>query len=136
MRAGAARSMVASMTGRCYLVYAVAPAGVRARQANASLNAYVGERDRGIAVYHDHFSRRPHGGFVVLDVQTDEQAVRLADPGPLAGWALAVHPLTFSLTAVGFAAQTDFTLAAYRDTSLDELRAAERHDRRYWWQAA
>jgi hypothetical protein len=104
--------------------------------ANDRLNRYVAERDRGVAVNHDHFSRNPHGGFVVLDIQTDDEFARLDDPGPLQGWALTVHPLTFSLTAVGFAAQTDFTLEAYRETSLDDLRVAERRDPRYWWQAA
>ena len=124
------------MTGRCYLVYALAPAGTTAREANDRLNLYVDERDRGVAVNHDHFSRKPHGGFVVLDVQTEEELARLDESGPLEGWSVTVHPLTFSLTAVGFAAQTDFTLEAYRDTTLDELRVAERRDRRYWWQAA
>jgi hypothetical protein len=124
------------VTGRCYLVYALAPEGVTARVANELLNRYVAERDRGLAVNHDHFSRKPHGGYVVLDVQTDDELARLEDPGPLEGWTIALHPLTFSLTAVGFAAQTDFTLEAYRDTALDELRAEERRDRRYWWQAA
>jgi hypothetical protein len=124
------------MTRRCYLVYACAPPAMSARAANELLNRYVDERDRGLAVFHDHFSRKPHGGFVVLDIQTDAQLARLDEPGPLEGWTVAVHPLTFSLTAVGFAAQADLTLDAYRDTSFDELRGSEPRNRRFWWQAA
>jgi hypothetical protein len=44
-----------------------------------------------------------------------------------------VQPLTFSLSAVGFAAQTSFTLERYRGVSLDELAAAEVDDPRFWW---
>lgn len=120
--------------GRCHLVYALAPAGVPARVANGLLNEYISDTTRGVVVCHDHFVGRPHGGFAVFDIATDEEAERLDDPGPLAGWDLHVHPLTFSLTAVGFAAQLDFTLEAYRDTSVAELRAAEKRDPRYWWQ--
>jgi hypothetical protein len=56
----------------------------------------------------------------------------LDDPGPLAGRQLSAHPLTFSLSAVGFAAQTSFTLEQYRDVSLEKL--AEPADPRFWWQ--
>jgi len=44
-----------------------------------------------------------------------------------------VHPLTFLLSAAGFAAQTLFTLERYRGVSLDELAAAEPDDPRFWW---
>ena len=57
----------------------------------------------------------------------------LESPGPLAGWQVSAHPLTFSLSAVGFAAQTSFTLEQYRDVSLDELAASEPDDPRFWW---
>ena len=136
MRDRSARSIVPGVTRRCYFVHACAPPGTTARAANELLNRYVEERDRGIAVFHDHFSRRPHDGFVVLDVQTEAELARLEELGPLEGWTVAVHPLTFSLTAVGFAAQADLTLDACRDTSLEQLREAERHDRRFWWQAS
>ncbi len=121
------------MVGRCHLVYAVAPSGVSAREANELLNEYVADRRRGLAVCHDHFVGAPHGGFVVLDVRSEEERALLADPGPLAGWELRAHPLTFALTAVGFAAQTDFTLEQYRATTLAELAAAEAPDPRHWW---
>jgi hypothetical protein len=47
---------------------------------------------------------------------------------------LAVDPLTFSLSAVGLAAQTAFTLERYRGVSLEELTADEPADPRFWWQ--
>ena len=123
------------MSSRCHLVYALAPAGVSAREANDLLNEYVADESRGLTVWHDHFVGS-HGGAVVLDIRDDDEEARLADPGPLAGWELSVHPLTFSLSAVGFAAQTSFTLEQYRGLSLEELGAAEPDDPRYWWQRA
>jgi hypothetical protein len=121
------------MSARCFLVHALAPAGTSAREANDRLNEYVADRRRGLAVWHDHFVGT-HGGAVVLDVRDDESEALLGEPGPLAGWELSVHPLTFSLSAVGFAAQTSFTLERYRGTSLERLAAAEPDDPRFWWQ--
>jgi hypothetical protein len=120
------------VSSRCHLVYALAPAGVSARAANELLNEYVADRSRGLAVWHDHFVGE-HGGADVLDVRDDDEEARLAEPGPLQGWQLSVHPLTFSLSAVGFSAQTSLTLEGYRDVTLEELAAAEPDDPRYWW---
>jgi hypothetical protein len=117
---------------RCYLVYALAPAEIDARDANDLLNAYVADPARGVAVFHDHFIGR-HGGVAVFHVRDEEEFEALDDPGELAGWDMQVHGLTFALTGVGFAAQTEFTLEAYRGTSLEELRTAEPPDKRYWW---
>ena len=121
-----------AVSSRCHLVYALAPAGVSAREANDLLNEYVADESRGLAVWHDHFVGE-HGGAVVLDARSEDEEARLADPGPLAGWQLSVHPLTFSLSAIGFSAQTSFTLGQYRGVSLDELAAGEPDDPRYWW---
>ena len=119
---------------RCFLVYALAPDGMSAREANDALNEYIGESGRGLIVSHDHFTGRPHGGFAVWEVQTEEEEARLEDPGPLEGWAITSHALTFSLTAVGFVAQADFTLRNYGGTSLTDLEAAEKPEKRFWWQ--
>ena len=121
---------------RCFLVYALAPEGMSARQANDALNEYIGEsgRGRGLIVSHDHFTGRPHGGFAVFEIGTEEEEAKLADPGPLEGWAITGHALTFSLTAVGFVAQADFTLRNYGGTSLADLEAAEKPEKRFWWQ--
>jgi len=117
---------------RCFLVYALAPEGVSARQANEQLNEYIGDRERGLIVSHDHFIGR-HGGFAVFEVRTEGEEAKLADPGPLEGWEITTHPLTFSLTAVGFVAQAHFTLRNYGGISLDELEAAEQPEKRFWW---
>jgi hypothetical protein len=120
------------MSTRCFLVYALAPKGTTARQANDRLNEYVADRRRGLAVWHDHFVGE-HGGAVVLDVRSDEERALLDDPGPLAGWRLSAHPLTFSLSAVGFGAQAALTLERYRGVTLDELARTEPADPRFWW---
>jgi hypothetical protein len=120
------------MAERCFLVYALAPEGTTAREANDRLNEYVADGSRGLSVWHDHFVGT-HGGAVVLDVRSEEERALLDEPGPLAGWAISVHPLTFSLSAVGFAAQTSFTLESYRGVSLDQLAADEPDDPRFWW---
>jgi hypothetical protein len=120
---------------RCYLVYALAPEGIRAAEANRLLNEYIGDERRGLVVYHDHFIGR-HGGVAVFEISSDEERGRLDDPGELEGWSIAIHPLVFSLTAVGFAAQTAFTLDRYRGTSLEQLEAAEASSKRRWWQTA
>ena len=120
------------MSTRCYLVYALAPDGTSAREANDRLNEYVADARRGLAVWHDHFIGQ-HGGAIVLDVRSDEEEALLDEPGPLAGWRLSVHPLTFSLSALGFSAQTSFTLEQYRGVSLDELAVSEPDDPRFWW---
>jgi len=117
---------------RCYLVYALAPAGTSARDANDRLNEYVADERRGLAAWHDHFVGA-HGGAVVLDVRSPEEEALLGDSGPLEGWSLSIHPLTFSLSAVGFSAQTSFTLEQYRGVTLEELDDAEPDDPRFWW---
>jgi hypothetical protein len=119
---------------RCYVVYAVAPPEVSAREANTALNAYVEDRRRGVVVFHDHFTGSPHGGVAVFDVRTQDERARLDDPGPLTGWELRVHALTFSLSAVGFVEQAQLTVREYAKTSFDELRTAEPADPRFWWQ--
>jgi hypothetical protein len=119
---------------RCYLVYAVAPASTPASEANDSLNAYIEDRGRGIAVFHDHFTGAPHGGVAVLDVRSESDLAMLDDHGPLAGWKLEIHALTFALSAVGFIEQADLTVREYGKTTLDALRQGEPDDPRFWWQ--
>jgi hypothetical protein len=126
-------SGVAERSARCYLVYATAPDGVSARAANDALNEYVADRRRGIPVFHDHFTGKPHGGVAVLYPRTADEAALLDEPGQLEGWDVVVHALTFALAPLGFAAQTEFTLEAYGETSLAELRSGEEDDPRYWW---
>jgi hypothetical protein len=127
------RWVQASAATRCHLVYALAPDGLPAGEANRLFNEYIGDDRRGLVVYHDHFIGR-HGGVAVFEIRTDEERDLLSDPGPLAGWTIDSHPLVFSLTGVGFGAQARFTLERYRGTTLEELEAAEEASKRYWWQ--
>ena len=118
---------------RCYLVYAVAPQGTSARRANDLLNAYVEAPGRGVPVFHDHFTGRPHGGVAVFEVRSQDEEARLEDVAQLSGWTVELHPLTFSLTGVGFVAQTELTIEGYGKTTLDTLRREESEDPRFWW---
>ena len=118
---------------RCYLVYAVAPEQVTARAANELLNEYIEDRRRGFVIFHDHFTGQPHGGLAVFDVRDREAVDLLEDHGPLEGWDLAVHALTFSLAATGFAAQMALTAEAYGGKKLDQRREDEGQDERFWW---
>ena len=119
---------------RCYLIYAIAPDGVTAREANDRLNDYISDRGRGFVVFHDHFTGKPHGGLAVFDVRDAEAYNRLRDLGPLEGWQVAVHALTFALAATGFAAQMELTAEHYGGRTLEELRQAEAANDRFWWQ--
>jgi hypothetical protein len=114
-------------------VYATAPEDVSARAANDALNEYVADGRRGVPIFHDHFTGKPHGGVAVFYQRTTDEAALLDNAGPLEGWEVRIHALTFALAPLGFAAQTEFTLEAYGETSLGELRAAEADDPRYWW---
>jgi hypothetical protein len=120
------------VSSRCHLVYALAPSGMSAGEANELLNEYLADESRGLAVWHDHFIG-VHGGVVVFHVRDEQEEARLGELGPLEGWQLTTHPLTFALTAVGFSAQISFTLENYRGVSLEELAAGEPDDPRYWW---
>ena len=122
------------MQRRCYLVLALAPTGMPAAEANELLNEFIEDHSHGLPVYHDHFTRSPHGGLAVLFPRDEQERALLDDPGPLAGWQISVFPLVFSLTPVGFAAQTSFTLEQYGSTTLEQLIAEEKPDKRYWWQ--
>jgi hypothetical protein len=119
---------------RCYLVYALAPSSIAASEANDAVNAYIEDQNRGIVVFHDHFTGSPHGGVAVFDVRSEDELAMLNDPGALDGWRLHIHALTFALSAVGFIEQADLTLREYAKTTLDALRQDEPRDPRFWWQ--
>jgi hypothetical protein len=63
------RFYAGGVNGRSVLVYALAPKGAMAWEANGRPNEYVADRRRGPAVSHDHFVGA-HGGAVVLDVRS------------------------------------------------------------------
>ena len=84
-------------------------------------------------IFHDHFTGKPHGGITVFDVRDGDAFALLDDPGPLAGWDVDVHALTFSLAASGFAAQMALTAEAYGGRTLEGRRDEEGEDERFWW---
>jgi hypothetical protein len=124
--------MRADKLGRCYVVYALAPRELGPRDANAAFNEFIADPRRGLVLWHDHFVGE-RGGVAIFHVADADELARLRALGPLHDWAVAVHPLTFSLAPSGFRAQIDFTLRTYRGTTLSEVEAREVPERRHWW---
>jgi hypothetical protein len=113
-------------------VYALAPSDANVRSSNHLFNDYISNSRRGLVVFHDHFVNRP-GGIAVFDVRSDEEAKMLDNPGPLDGWKIEIYGLAHSITAVGFAAQMNYTLEQYGGTTLDVLASEEEPKKRHWW---
>ena len=105
---------------RCHLVTGYAAEGTSLSDANAAFNAYVADKARGLVLFHDHFTDRA-GGIAIFAVETEPELAALEEPGPLAGWELAVHPLIFAEGALGFLFQIDYTMLSYRKRRLPEL---------------
>src|SRR5262245_57551237 len=80
---------------RCFLVYALAPDGISAAEANRSFNAYVADRGRPLVLYHDHFIGRP-GGVAIFYAETPAERESLTKAAPLGGWRIEIRPLIFS----------------------------------------
>ena len=106
---------------RCFLVYALAPAGMPAAEANRVFNAYIGDRQLPVPVFHDHFIGQP-GGLAVFYAASEDERHALAASAHLAGWQVAVHPLVFTRSPAGFDEQTAFTLRAYRGLDWESLQ--------------
>ena len=104
----------------CWLMTGRAPPGTSMAEANAAFNAWVEDRARGFAWFHDHFADRP-GGVAIVAVETGQELAALREPGPLAGWDLEVHPLIFAGERPGFLSQVDFTTTVYRGHRRDAL---------------
>jgi len=107
---------------RCFVVSGYAPVGATMAEANDQFNAFVADGRRGPLLFHDHFADRP-GGIAVFAPDTPEELAALKEPGPLAAWDLAVHPLIFAEGATGFLFQIDYTMIAYRKRRLADLYA-------------
>ena len=76
---------------RCYLVYALAPEGMPAAEANRLFNAYIADRRLPLPVFHDHFIGRP-GGLAVFFAANEAERQALAASRRLDGWQVALHP--------------------------------------------
>lgn len=110
---------------RCFLVYALAPPGLPAAEANRIFNQFVVDRSLPLAVFHDHFIGEP-GGVAVFYVENAGQRDALLDQTHLQGWDVQVQPLIFSRSPSAFDEQTAFTLRAYREVDWEVLQREKR----------
>ena len=110
---------------RCFLLYALAPSGLPAAEANRLLNAFIGDPQLPLAIFHDHFIGQP-GGIVIFYAETTEERDGLLSQNYLDGWQVEIQPLIFSHSPSAFDAQIAFTLRAYRGLDWEILQKEER----------
>ena len=110
---------------RCFLLYALAPHGLPASEANRILNAFIGDRSLPVAIFHDHFIGQP-GGLVIFHVETSRERDALFEQSYLEGWQVDIQPLVFSHSPSAFDAQIAFTLRVYRGLDWESLQREER----------
>jgi len=112
---------------RCYLVYALAPAGVAAAEANRTINALIGDPDIPLALWHDHFLGGP-GGCIVFHVENDDQQQALFNNHYLADWHADYRPMVFSFNPAAFDAQIAYTVNSYSEFNWDSIKIEQRPD--------
>jgi hypothetical protein len=110
---------------RCFLLYALAPGGMPAAEANHMLNRFIGDPSLPLAIFHDHFIGEP-GGIVIFYVETPQERDALLAQTYLAGWHVEIQPLIFSHSPSALDAQIAFTLRAYRGVDWETLQREER----------
>jgi hypothetical protein len=106
---------------RCVLVYALAPKGMPAAEANRIFNTFVGDRSLPLVVYHDHFIGTP-GGLAIFYVASARERSVLYEQTHLEDWRVEFQPLIFSYSPAAFDDQIAFTLRQYRDLRWDAVR--------------
>jgi len=112
---------------RCYMVYALAPLGVSASQANRTINAMIGDEGLPLALWHDHFLGGP-GGCVIFYVENKKQQQALFENNYLIDWKVDYRPMVFSYSPAAFDAQIGYTLSAYSGNDWTKLRDENRPD--------
>lgn len=110
---------------RCFLVYALAPQGLNAAEANRIFNAFIAESGLPPALYHDHFIGQP-GGVGIFFVETPAERDALLNQDFLKGWQVEYQPLIFSYSPAAFDEQIAFTLRAYRGIEWEGLQKEQR----------
>jgi hypothetical protein len=110
---------------RCFLLYALAPSGLPAAEANRILNTFIGDPALPLAVFHDHFIGQA-GGLVIFYVETAQERDALLAQTYLDGWQVEIQPLIFSYSPAAFDEQIAFTLRAYRGTDWETLQKDRR----------
>jgi len=98
---------------RCFLVYALAPSTIPAREANRLFNDFIADSSLPLPVFHDHFIGRP-GGIALFFVEGPSERDSLLSTSHLNGWDVDIRPLIFSYSPAAFDEQIAFTLRAYR----------------------
>jgi len=110
---------------RCFLVYALAPEGLPASEANRVFNGFIAQPGLPLALYHDHFIGQP-GGIAIFFVENPRERDALLDQNFLAGWQVEFQPLIFSFSPGAFDEQIAFTLKAYRGLEWEQLQKEQR----------
>jgi hypothetical protein len=110
---------------RCFLLYALAPSGLPAADANHILNTFIGDPNLPPAIFHDHFIGQA-GGVVIFYVETAEERDALLAQNYLEGWQVEIQPLIFSHSPSAFDEQIAFTLRAYRGVNWENLQKEQR----------
>jgi len=110
---------------RCFLLYALAPDGLPAAEANRILNTFIGDPVLPLALFHDHFIGKP-GGVVLFYVETTQERDALLAQKYLEGWHVEIQPLIFSHSPSAFDEQIAFTLRAYRGVDWETLQKQKR----------
>jgi hypothetical protein len=110
---------------RCFLIYALAPQGVPAAEANQIFNFFIGDSSLPLPLFHDHFIGQA-GGVAIFQVETPEERDALLSQSHLEGWEVEIQPLIFSYSPSAFDEQIAFTLKAYRSKKWEDLRREER----------
>jgi hypothetical protein len=119
------RPLVRIKKPRCFLVYALAPDGFPAAEANRVFNEFVGDRELPLVLFHDHFIGDA-GGLAIFYAESEEDRRALYGNRHLEGWRIEINPLIFAHSPGAFDKQTAFTLRAYRGLDWDVLRREQR----------
>lgn len=110
---------------RCVLVYALAPEGMGAAEANHRFNDFVADKSLPLVLFHDHFIGQA-GGLAIFFVDGDAERDALASSNALEDWQVHMHPLIFARNPAAFDEQIAFTLRAYRGANWEQLQHEER----------
>jgi len=112
---------------RCYLVYALAPPGIKASEANRTINEMIGDNELPLALWHDHFLAGP-GGCIIFFVENESEQQALFNNRYITDWEVDYRPMVFSFNPAAFDAQIDYTLQNYGRKNWHELRQESKPD--------
>ncbi len=110
---------------RCFLLYAIAPKGLPAGEANQIINDFIGDPGLPLAICHDYFIGQA-GGLVIFFMENVKERKALLNQKLLDGWQVDIKPLIFSRSPSAFDEQTTFTLKAYHGQDWELLQKERR----------